>query len=173
MTHLRATFHQIYWLVQHTPHIATCLVSSDKKSITIRGTPVLISDIPVWYQKLLVKAEEQLDKALCGLKFPKFEELLDLRLNPSKPRDAFVDNHNNRDVGYSFLTDERNGLREFDGVLLKAIFEDEELNKRFFVYDSDGNSYSRSGELVTFVAYLIHLTPKQERKWRGFKTSQI
>jgi hypothetical protein len=80
MTHLRATFHQIYWLVRHTPHIAMCLVSDDKKSITIRGTPVLVSDIPEWYQQLVIKAEAQLDKALCGLKFPDFDDLVARRL---------------------------------------------------------------------------------------------
>ena len=37
-------------------------------------------------------------------------------------------------------------MKEFDGVPHKALFEHEELNKRFYVYDDNGNSYPRTGE---------------------------
>jgi hypothetical protein len=122
--------------------------------VSIRGTPVAVADIPAWYQKVFVETQEQLDKVLCGLKFPKFEELLDRRLNPLRPRDAFIDNHGNRDVGYSFLTDKRNGLKEFEGDLLKGIFDNPELNNRFHVYDTDGNPYPRTGGYHVLIPYV-------------------
>jgi hypothetical protein len=49
-------------------------------------------------------------------------------------------------VGYSFLTDEKNGLKVFEGVLLKEIVNNDELKNKFFVYDSDDNPYPRTGE---------------------------
>jgi hypothetical protein len=99
----------------------------------------------LWYLQLLKKAEDQLKKVLLGLNFPKFEELMRQRLDPSKPQDAFIDNHNNRDVGYLFLREEKNGLNGFEGTLLYEIIRDEKLNSRFHVYDSVGNLYSCTG----------------------------
>ena len=146
MTHIRAVFHKIWWLVQDTPHIGKFIISADKSCITVRGTPVLIEGIPAWYRGLVIKAEEQLDKVLCGLKFPDLDELVARRLKPSKPQDAFIDDHNNQDVGYSFINETKNGLKQYEGALLAAVFDNEELNSHFYVYDADGNPYSRAGE---------------------------
>lgn len=159
MTHLRATFHKIWWIVNNSPHLPSCLVSADRTSITIHGTPVLIADIPLWYQGLLDDAEALLKKTLFGLEFPEFEELVSGRLDPSKPQDAFIDDHNNRDVGYSFLTEGKNGLQQFENTLLRKIFGNEELNLLFHAYDSDGQPYPRRGtQLSIYLPYLIHLT---------------
>jgi hypothetical protein len=158
MTHIRAIFHKVWWIIRHSPQIPKVLVAADKKSVSIHGTPILLADIPTWYKALLVTAEAQLDKVLCGLKFPAFEELIAKRLNPLHPRDAFIDNHTNRDDGYSFIKDERNGLKAFEGVLLKATFNDSDLNKRFHAYDMDGNPYPRSGTFCIASSIAKHLT---------------
>lgn len=158
MTHLRAVFHKIWWLVQCTPRIGICLVSSDKQCISIRGTPVAIADIPAWYKSLLTKAEGQLQKALCGLKFPKFDELIAHRLDPSNPHNSFIDHHNNQEVGYSFILERKNGLQQFKGALLAAIFDDDNLNMRFHYYDSNSNPYPRTGEFYFVTLPQICLT---------------
>ena len=107
----------------------------------MNSTPILVSDIPVWYQQLLAKAEVQLKKVLLGLKFSTFEELVAQRLDPDNPQHAFVDDHNSQDVGYSFLSEEKNRLKEFEGSLLSKIFDNEELNLRFHYYDLFNNPY--------------------------------
>lgn len=137
-THLRAASHHIWWLVHTSSRIGTCIISADKKSITFQGTPVLMAKIPAWYQNLVLIAEEQLDRVLCRLKFPDFDELVVRRLNPSNPQDAFIDIHNNCDVGYSFVKEKKNGLDKYEGALLSAIFDDKELNLRFHSYDKNG-----------------------------------
>lgn len=115
--------------------------------MTIYGTPVLLSHIPLWYQRVLDNAEALLEKVLLGLAFPEFEELVTRRLDPSKPEEAFIDNHNKRNLGYSFLTEEKNGLQEFKNALLSKIFGSEDLDSRFHIYDSQGNPYPRRGTL--------------------------
>jgi hypothetical protein len=106
----------------------------------------MIADIPRWYKNLLKEGEELLDKALLGLKFPEFEELIARRLDPKNLRDAFVDNHGKEDAGYSFLTDNRNELEQFEGILLKRIYEDDDLRNQFFATGPDGTLYSRAGK---------------------------
>lgn len=150
MTHIRATFHKIWWLIKCSPHIPSCLISADKSCVTYNGTPVLISDIPAWYQRLLHEAEVLLKKALLGLAFPEFEELVTKRLDASKPLDAFIDIHNKRDVGYSFLTEAKNGLKDFESALLLKIFKNEKLNSQFYVYDLVGNPYPRAGRQMAW-----------------------
>lgn len=151
-THIRAAFHKIWWLVNTTPHIGSCIISADRSCITVRGTPVLIADIPAWYKGLVTKAEGQLDKVLCGLIFPEFDKLVAQRLSASAPQDAFIDVHNNQEVGYSFITERKNKLGEYGEALLAAIFDNNELGSRFYIYDNDGNPHSRPG---VFTPYLI------------------
>jgi hypothetical protein len=146
MTHIKALSHKVWYHIHNDPHIPTVLVSQDKKCITIRGSPIMIADIPRWYKNLLKEGEELLDKALLGLKFPEFEELIARRLDPKNLRDAFVDNHGKEDAGYSFLTDNRNELEQFEGILLKRIYEDDDLRNQFFATGPDGTLYSRAGK---------------------------
>lgn len=136
ITHLKSVAHKLWNIVLNSTKMGSCHISADKKCITFEGTPILISQIPNWYQELVVKAEKQLDKALCGLKFPEFDKLVASRLNPSNPEDTFNDIHSNQHVGYSFLKEKRNGLQKYENALLYAIFQDEKLNQHFHVYNN-------------------------------------
>lgn len=165
MGHLLATCHKIHWLTKNSPHVPSCLISADKKSISIQGTPILLSDIPVWYQQLLGKAEVLLEKALLGLEFPEFDELITKQLDPCKPQNAFIDDYNKRDVGYSFLTDKKNGLQKFNNALLIKIFDTEKLNANFFSYDSDGNPLPKAGVQYFFIYDLSNGNIAAQLEW--------
>ena len=83
--------------------MGSCHISADKRCIIFKGTPIFIFQIFKWYQKLVAKAKNQLDKAFCGLKFSEFNKFVASRLNPLNPKDTFNDIHNNQHVKYSFL----------------------------------------------------------------------
>jgi hypothetical protein len=133
----------------------------DYSVVQMDGFPIPMAGFISFVHLLLEESERRLRKALQGLEFPEFEEVVSKCMDLEDTTGWIMDDLQNISPGYSFVNDKRNQFHRFSRTFCKALMSE---RSQFYVRFADGSiHFKRSASFLCDVFEILKANAPQVR----------
>lgn len=130
------------------PSLPLFLMGTDMETFSFKSHPFTLSSFKDFAVGLVTRSESLLLTILNGLDIAELEARIDAALSLDNHEGWFKDTLRNEELGYSFLTDERNLFGKYEDALMEHIFR--EHSSLYAVRTPDG-IHMKSNALLSFI----------------------